>query len=134
MMSSFLPFSTSEVNYGAINPTKHKDGKEEETVTTTGAAKNTIREFSDRLSDVMDPIVIHSKLYSEDLISSTTMEQVNDFQLTRKQKNIRLLQNVQEVLTVLSEAGFKTFLNVLEQSDDLVPIVADMRGSCSKSV
>ena len=51
-------------------------------MTTTGAAKNTIREFSDRLSDIMDPIDIHSKLCSEDLISSTTMEQVNDFQLT----------------------------------------------------
>ena len=45
-------------------------------VVLTGAAKKTVQEFSDRLSEAMDPIDIHSKLYSEHLISSTTLEQV----------------------------------------------------------
>ena len=99
-------------------------------VVLTGAAKKTVREFSDRLSEVMDPIGIHSKLYSEHLISSTTLEQVNDFQETKKQKNIRLLQNVQELLTVSSEAGFKSFLEVLGQYDALLPIVDKMKSLC----
>ena len=99
-------------------------------VVLTGAAKKTVREFSDRLSEAMDPIDIHGKLYSEHLISSTTLEQVNDFQETKKQKNIRLLKNVQELLTVLSEAGFKSFLEVLGQYDALLPIVDSMKGLC----
>ena len=89
-----------------------------------------MQEFSDRLSEVMDPIDIHSKLYSEHLISSTTMERVNVFQEAKKQKNIRLLQNVQELLTVLSEGGFMSFLEVLGQFDVLLPIVHNMKGSC----
>ena len=131
--SSSVPTSSRENTVSSHS----RDTDANETLTTThhevvltGAAKKTVQEFFDRLSEVMDPIGIHSKLFSEHLISSTTMEQVNDFQETKKQKNVRLLQNVQELLTVLSEAGFKSFLEVLGQYDVLLPIVDNMKGLC----
>ena len=135
--SSSVPISSRE---NTVSSQYSRDTDANETLTTThhevvltGAAKKTVQDFSDRLSEAMDPFDIHSKLYSEHLISSTAMEQVNVFQETKKQKNIRLLQNVQELLTVLSERGFKSFLEVLGQFDVLLPIVHNMKGSCMRT-
>ena len=74
--SSSVPTSSQENTVSSHS----RDTDANDTATTihnevvlTGAAKKTVREFFDGLSEAMDPIGIHSKLYSEDLISSTTL-------------------------------------------------------------
>jgi hypothetical protein len=93
------------------------------------AANWTLQGYCDSLTELMDPTNVHTKLYEKYLISRTTLEQVNDFQEINRQKNVRMLQNVQNVVNVLGESGFKSFLVVLEKYEVLVPLVDKMKGN-----
>ena len=93
------------------------------------AAKKAITERSGKLCSGMDSLSVALKLHQEHLLSKNDLEAVRDFQEVKEAKNSRILQSVDNAITVIGVKGFQDFLSILREFPLLRSVVTDLQGN-----
>ena len=93
------------------------------------AAIEAITERTGKLCSGMDSLSVAVKLRQEHLLSRNDLEAVRDFQEVREAKNSRILQSVENAITVSGVKEFQKFLSILGEFSLLRSVVTDLQGN-----